>query len=533
VFLYYEMTEITNSQLAPRNPAVLIILDGVGIAQSARNLLHTAHTPNLDVLFSKHPHTVIEASGAAVGLPEGQMGNSEVGHMTIGAGSVIKQDLVLINDAIEDESFYNNAVLCNTINRAVQKDKPIHLLGLVSDGGVHSHINHLIALISMCEQYSVTPVLHMITDGRDTDPQSALKYLEVLEPHLKQAGGYIASIMGRYYAMDRDQRWDRTERAWRTMLLANGEKANSAREAIQNAYAAGYHDEFIKPTSLPKHLPLGDDDEIIFFNFRKDRPRQIVEAIATREFSQFDRGNSAIPVMTCFMPYDKTHPFAYAFEPQKPTIPLAQVISQAGLKQFHCAETEKYAHVTYFFNGGRSEPYSGETQLLIPSPDVATYDLKPEMSAHEVGDSVIHAINTKRYSFVVVNFANGDMVGHTANKRAILHAIEALDKQVRRVVNAAEKNGYSTIITADHGNCETYIDDKTKSPHTAHTNNPVPFVVIDKQNWVLGTNGSLANIAPTVLEIMGLEIPDAMCSSSLLIEAIPEKTDSHEIDGVA
>ena len=517
----------------PRNPTVLIILDGVGISTSPKNLLIEAHTPNLDVLFSRYSNTLLQASGAAVGLPDGQMGNSEVGHLTLGAGSIIKQDLVFINDAIQDKTFYSNEVLVATIERAAEKNKPIHLLGLVSDGGVHSHINHLIALISLCKQYSVTPVLHALTDGRDTAPQSAAEYIQTIEPLLEQAGGHIASVSGRYYAMDRDQRWDRIERAWRAIVLAKGDKAESAQAAITNSYLASRYDEFINPTILPGHKPLESDDEIIFFNFRKDRPRQLAQAIGLDSFAKFDRGETPIPHITCFMPYDKSFPFPYAFESQKPKTCLGKVVSHYGLEQFHCAETEKYAHVTYFFNGGRNEPFSGETQLLIPSPDVATYDLKPEMSARQLADTVIHAINTKRYAFVLVNFANGDMVGHTANHNAILHAIETLDEQVRRVVNAAESQHYSAIITADHGNCEICVDPKTNEPHTKHTSNPVPFIVVDKQHWKLRSHGGLSNIAPTILELMGLPIPEEMESPSMLIEVLDSIEDIENLDGAA
>ena len=528
------MNKSSNKPLAPRRPAVLVILDGVGISRTENNLLQKAHTPNFDVLFSIHSHTLLDASGASVGLPDDQMGNSEVGHMTMGAGSIIKQDLVLINENISNYSFFDNPVLIKAIKNAAANKKPIHLIGLVSDGGVHSHIQHLNALIALCQKHSVIPALHMITDGRDTDPRSAQSYLDFIEPLIHHAGGYIASIMGRYYAMDRDTRWDRTERAWRAIVLAQGARAESAELAIKTSYEANHSDEFIRPTILPGHTPLNNDDEIIFFNFRKDRPRQLTEAIGIHEFTYFDRGKSAIPTMTCFMPYNKSFNLATAFESQKPETTLAQVISKAGLQQFHCSETEKYAHVTYFLNGGRSSPLSGETRLLIPSPDVATYDLKPEMSAKQVSDALIHAISTKRYSFLVVNFPNGDMVGHTANRNAILSAIETLDIQVRRVVNAAEKHGYSVIITADHGNCETDIHPVTKAPYTQHTTNPVPFLISDMNNkWKLRDKGGLSNIAPTILQVMGLEIPVTMQSESLLKEIIHEQADNQTLDGVA
>ena len=480
---------------------------------------------------------MLDASGAAVGLPDDQMGNSEVGHMTMGAGEIIKQDLILINEKISNHSFFDNPALIKAIKKAATNRKPIHLLGLVSDGGVHSHIQHLSALIALCQKHNAIPALHMIADGRDTDPQSAKTYLDIVEPLLREAKGYIASIMGRYFAMDRDTRWERTERAWRAIVLAKGNRAETAELAINASYESKHTDEFIRPTVLPGHSPLDSNDEIIFFNFRKDRPRQLTEAIGIHTFSNFDRGNNAIPKITCFMPYDKAYHLPSAFEPQKPQTTLAEVISNAGLKQFHCSETEKFAHVTYFLNGGRSTPFSGETRLLIPSPDVATYDLKPEMSARQVADAVIHAIGIKQYSFLVVNFPNGDMVGHTANRKAIITAIETLDVQVRRVVNAAEKHGYSVVITADHGNCETDINPETKTPYTQHTMNPVPFIISDRVKWKLKNKGGLSNIAPTILQIMGLPVPESMTNRSILQEVIHEHTENHTenhtLDGAA
>jgi len=527
------MSTTSTKFIAPRRPAILVILDGVGISSEKDNLLRKAHTPNFDVLFSKHPHTLLDASGASVGLPENQMGNSEVGHMIMGAGSIIKQDLVLINEKIKNYSFFNNPALIKAIKKASANQKPIHLLGLVSDGGVHSDINHLLALIELCQKHHTIPALHMITDGRDTDPQSAQTYLEIIESSVIQAGGYIATIMGRYYAMDRDKRWDRTERAWRAIVLAKGNREDTAELAIKNSYEMNHNDEFVQPVVLPKHSPLNNDDEIIFFNFRKDRPRQLTEAVGIREFTSFDRGETAIPSLTTFMPYNKEFRLPSAFDPQKPEITLAQVISNAGLEQFHCSETEKFAHVTFFLNGGRNSPFIGETRLLIPSPDVATYDLKPEMNAKQVTNAVINAINTNRYAFLVVNFPNGDMVGHTANRKAIISAIETLDVQVRRIVNAAEKHGYSVIITADHGNCETATDPNTKAPYTQHTINPVPFLIVDKQKWKLANMGGLSNVAPTILQVLGLEIPAAMQSTSLLKEVFHEHETNQSLDGAA
>jgi len=504
----------------PRKPVLLVILDGFGTsARKANNGVLAAHTPNLDSYFSRYPNTQIRASGSAVGLPEGQMGNSEVGHLTLGAGHVIRQDIVQINEAIENELFYRNPGLIRTLQKAQQSGQPLHLLGLVSDGGVHSHIDHLFALIKACRGYGVKPLLHMITDGRDCGPQTALQFLPNLESALHNAGGCIVSIMGRYYAMDRDKRWERTELAWRALTLAKGEEAISAESAIRSAYAAGDFDEFIRPILLPGFQTIKQGSLVLSFNFRKDRPRQIVAALAKPDFGGFDRGADApLADMVCMMRYEKSDHFECLFEAEKPDTTLGQVISAYGLAQFHCAETEKYPHVTHFFNGGRAEPYQGEKQLLIPSPKVATYDMQPQMSAHEVADAVIGAINFGRYAFIVVNFANGDMVGHTGNLDAVIHAVEALDRELGRVLVAAETAGYSVVLTADHGNCEEMVDNYSGAPHTQHTTNPVPCLVIDEYYWKLSCDGSISNVAPTVLQLMGIEKPQTMTSESLLLE---------------
>lgn len=503
----------------PRRPVVLVILDGFGVNPAKiNNAVYEAPTPNLDQYFSRYPHTLLNASGHAVGLPDGQMGNSEVGHLTLGAGSIIRQDMVKINDAILSGEFFNNPVLKQTLDMARAKKRPIHLLGLVSDGGVHSHINHLHTLIEACRRHSVKPLLHMITDGRDTGPKSALTWLPELEARLHKAGGAIASIAGRYYAMDRDNRWDRTELAWRAYVLGMGQSAITAETGIKSAYQAGDTDEFIRPIILPAFEKMQADDYVISFNFRKDRPRQIVAALGKHDFTGFDRGEGAIPHITCMMPYSKADRFPFLFDSEKPEITLGQAISSLGLSQFHCAETEKFAHVTYFFNGGRAEAYSGESRLLIPSPNVATYDLKPQMSATEVANAVIKAISLGRHSFIVVNFANGDMVGHTAKRHAVLSAVKTLDTEVGRVLDAAEAAEYSVLLTADHGNCEEMIDPYTGEPHTRHTNYPVPCMIMDKSYWELSTHGGLSNVAPTILELMGIRKPDAMRSRSLLLK---------------
>ncbi len=513
---------MSNISAVPRRPVVLVILDGFGVNPGKQNnAVVEADTPNLDDYFARFPHTTLDASGGAVGLPDGQMGNSEVGHLTLGAGSIIRQDSVRISDAIASGEFFRNPALVAAVDRAVERDRPLPLLGLVSDGGVHSDLGHLRALISLCRERGARPLLHMITDGRDTPPQSALYYLDDIERRLREAGGAIASICGRYYAMDRDKRWERTELAWRALVLGKGGQAGNARQAIEAAYAAGDNDEFIRPLLLPEFVPVGEGDPLIFFNFRKDRPRQLVAALGDPGFTGFDRGDAPLAAVTCMMPYDRSLQLPYAFEPERPDTTLGQVISTLGLAQFHCAETEKYAHVTYFFNGGRTTPYTGEKQLLIPSPGVATYDQKPDMSAREVADAVIGAISKGLYAFIVVNFANGDMVGHTAKRHAVLEAVETLDREASRVLEAAESAGYSVILTADHGNCEELVDPFTGAPQTQHTTYPVPCLLLDEANWQLSSSGGLANIAPTILQLMGLPIPDGMSAESLLLRCLP------------
>ena len=508
----------------PRRPVVLVILDGFGINPSKRNnAVAEAETPNLDDYFSRYPHTTLNASGDAVGLPDSQMGNSEVGHLTLGSGNIIRQDLVRINDAIFSGEFYSNTAFNNAAIEAAVRGRPIHLIGLVSDGGVHSHLDHIKALIRICKERQVRPLLHMITDGRDTPPSSALYYLDEIEKKLIDCGGAIASITGRYYAMDRDKRWDRTERAWRALVNGKGHDAQTAKEAILEAYDKGQTDEFIQPIILPEFSKIAQNDPVIFFNFRKDRPRQIVAALGDPKFNGFDRGEAPLGKVTCMMPYDRSLSLAYAFEPEKPPVTLGQVLSELDLSQFHCAETEKYAHVTYFFNGGRTTPYSGESQILIPSPSVATYDQKPSMSAAGVADAVVGAINENRYAFIVVNFANADMVGHTAKRHAVIEAVETLDREASRVLDAAENSGYSVLLTADHGNCEELVEPFTGEPHTQHTTYPVPCMVIDEENWKLSSSAGLANVAPTILQLMGITPPVEMQSHSLLIRKLKGK----------
>ena len=506
---------------APRSPVVLVILDGFGTNPGRlNNAIAAARTPRLDEYFFRYPFTLLNASGAGVGLPDGQMGNSEVGHMTLGSGCTVRQDLVLIDDAIADGSFYDNVVLRAAVAKARRLGRPMQLLGLVSDGGVHSHVRHLMALIELCRREGVSPLLHMITDGRDTAPKSALNDLAELEYALADAGGAFATVSGRYYAMDRDRRWDRTERAWRAIALAKGRSAPSARAAVNAAYAAGETDEFIQPSVIGAFRGVEADDPLLLFNFRKDRPRQIAAALALADFGGFDRGAAPMVDLSCMMEYDAKAGLPFAFTPESPRVVLNRLLSDQGIAQFHCAETEKYAHVTYFFNGGSQELAHGEEHRLIPSPNVRTYDLKPEMSAAEVADAVLDAIASETYGFIVVNFANGDMVGHTGIMDAAVQAVEAVDAQVGRVLDAAVGHGYSVVLTADHGNCDLMVDPETDEPHTQHTTNPVPLLVVDHDRWMLAPSGTLADVAPTVLDLMGLPQPAEMTGRSLLLQAL-------------
>lgn len=506
---------------APRRKTILIIMDGFGVNPSKQyNAVYEADTPNLDKYFGSYPHTTLQASGLAVGLPDGQMGNSEVGHITMGCGSVVKQDLVRIDEAVANGSLADNPAFTAALTRAKENNRPLHLIGLVSDGGVHSHLNHLEALLYECHAQGVKPVVHAITDGRDTAPNIAGQFMQRLQATLAQTGGEIASVCGRFYAMDRDRRWDRTQVAWDAYVNGVGTSAADAVSAVADAYAADENDEFIQPRLMPNAEKMQSGDEVLFFNFRNDRPRQMAEALAMQDFNEFDRGDFAGVSLTTLTLYDNDYGVPVMFAPDRPTTNLATTISQAGLKQFHCSETEKYAHVTFFFNSGREEPYDGEDRTVVDSPRVETYDLKPEMSAAEVADTVIAALEKDEYGFVVVNFANGDMVGHTAVPGAVIQAVEVLDREVGRVLEAAVENEYSVILTADHGNCDEYIDPLTGVPNTQHTVYPVPCLVMDKVHWRLSTGAGLSNVAPTVLQLMGLEQPEGMTGRSILLEEV-------------
>jgi 2,3-bisphosphoglycerate-independent phosphoglycerate mutase len=500
---------------------LLVILDGYGVNPGRlNNGVAEAKTPNFDRYFSHYPHTVIEASGQSVGLPDGQMGNSEVGHMTMGCGTILRQDLVKIDQAIADGSFKKNTVLVQAIEAAKKASRPIHLLGLISNGGVHSHIRHLYALLDLCKRHQVEPIVHAITDGRDTSPHTFKHDLSDLKNHIKNAGGRIATISGRFYAMDRDNRWDRIQKAWRAIVLQQGIAASNCEEVLNYISDKNIGDEFIEPTVIDGGVKMLAGDNIIFFNFRKDRTRQITSSLFKKDFTEFDRGNYLPMNVTCMTEYDQWYNLPFAFKQDRPEVSLASHISNLGLKQFHCAETEKYAHVTFFFNGGQGEEFSNEYRKIVPSPNVETYDLCPEMSAKQVADETISALKSNQYAFIVVNFANGDMVGHTAIKPAILKAIETLDTEVGRLLDVAVQEKYSVVLTADHGNCDETIDPISGEPHTQHTLYPVPCLVIDKIAWQMATGKGLSNIAPTILQLMGLEKPVAMTASSLLLKPI-------------
>jgi len=510
-----------SKQYAPRRNTLLIILDGFGTNPSKQNnAVYEANTPNLDRYFGSNTHTTLQASGTPVGLPEGQMGNSEVGHLTIGCGTVIRQNLVRIDDSIEDGSFKQDATILNAINKAKAASRPLHLLGLVSDGGVHSHISHLCALIELCAKHGVTPMVHAFTDGRDTSPSSAKRFIDTLQTCLDNNIGQIATISGRYYAMDRDQRWERTETAWQALVNHQGKIYQTAKAAINAAYENGETDEFIKPCVIEGAEKMAADDFALFFNFRNDRPRQMGAALSHESFEHFDRGDFGAINLTTMTEYDSSLTGPIVFAKEVPETCLSKVISEAGLKQLHCAETEKYAHVTFFFNGGKEDPYANEERIVIQSPDVATYDECPEMSAAEVSATVVDALAKQEHAFIVVNFANGDMVGHTAIPDAIIKAVEAMDAEVGKVLDAATENNYSVILTADHGNCDEYVDPISKEPNTQHTVYPVPCLIIDQKYWSLNTNGGLGNLAPTILQLMGLEQPTAMKCKSLLLSEL-------------
>jgi 2,3-bisphosphoglycerate-independent phosphoglycerate mutase len=505
-----------------RKKVILVIMDGWGLGQVQKaDAIQNANTPFVSSLYSKYPNSTLVTCGEAVGLPDGQMGNSEVGHLNLGAGRIVYQELQRINVAVRDGSFAKNEILLNAIAAAKQNNKPLHLLGLVSDGGVHSHINHLKALCSVCKEQGLTNVfIHAFTDGRDTDPKSGLAFLKELQQHLDNSTGIIASVSGRYYAMDRDKRWERVKLAYDALVNGAGEKATNAIAAVEAAYAAGVTDEFIKPTIITNEAgaPLAnikEGDVAICFNFRTDRCREITQALTQQDFpeQQMHKLNLHYTTMT---EYDKTYKNVHVvFETDNLNNTLGEVLQQNGRKQIRIAETEKYPHVSFFFSGGRELPFDGEQRLMVASPKVATYDLQPEMSAYEVTDTIVAEINKGEADFVCLNYANADMVGHTGVFSAGVKAVETVDTCVQKVVNAGLANGYTIFLTADHGNADFMINEDG-TPNTAHTLNLVPFFIIDKDWKGTVKPGKLGDIAPTILTLMQLPIPKEMTGDVLI-----------------
>jgi len=499
-------------------PLAIIIMDGFGISPIVEgNAVAWADKPNLDRFWINCPTTTLAASGLAVGLPRGQMGNSEVGHLNMGGGRIVYQDYTRISLAVEQGTIAENGVLLRAMEKA--KGARLHLIGLLSDGGVHSHNTHLYALLQMARKMGLENVyVHAVLDGRDVPPRSALGYLQELEEKFQQVGtGKVATVSGRYYTMDRDKRWERVEKAYRCLTNGEGLRAASAREAVEEGYKRGENDEFLLPTLVDENGLVQDGDSIIFFNFRPDRAREITRAFVDKDFQGFARKPIRV-FYTCMAQYDATLNVPIAFPAQNLDDTLGQVISRSGLRQLRIAETEKYAHVTYFFNGGKEEPNPGEDRCLIPSPKVATYDLIPQMSALQVRDEVIERIKSGKYDLIILNFANPDMVGHTGIFEAAVQAVEVVDGCVGAVVDEILKMSGCVLLTADHGNAEKMIDLTTGQPHTAHTTNPVPFTLIinDGQKYSLREDGILADIAPTALQLLGIPQPKAMSGKSLI-----------------
>ena len=508
-------------------PVALIILDGWGILEAeAGNAVVLGHTPNYDRWTETLERCLLDASGEEVGLPKGQMGNSEVGHMNLGAGRIIEQDLTRINRAIRDGSFFENEVLVTALDKVRGKGK-LHLVGLFGEGGVHSHSDQMYALLQLAKRKKIEPILHVITDGRDAPPRSALSFAKKLEASRKENPALVASVCGRYYAMDRDRRWERTEKAYRLLALhsgAEGRTAATANEALKASYADGVSDEFVLPVALDvggERVTVEPGDCLIFYNFRADRIRQIVQAFISSRFDGFEREWIPDVDILSMTSYSDQFTARVMFPEAEIANPLAEVLSQAGCQQFHTAETEKYPHVTYFFNCGREQPVEGEARYLEPSPKVATYDLQPEMSAYPLTEVILDRLHRQDDDFILINFANPDMVGHTGILEVAIKALEAVDQCAGRVVEAVNKKGGVAIVTADHGNCECMIDDATGEPHTYHTTQPVPLFVIGGGDLRLRPGGILADVAPTVLELMGVPKPPEMTGQSL-IEPGPE-----------
>ena len=506
-----------------KKPVMLMILDGFGLSDHTDgNAVYSAKKPNFDSYWNKYPHTMIKASGLAVGLPEGQMGNSEVGHTNIGAGRVVYQELTRISEMIRQGSFFKNPALTLAMDEAVKNNADVHLLGLVSDGGVHSHIDHIKALIKLAAIKGVRQVyLHAFMDGRDTSPTAGVEYLKDLQETMKEEGiGKIATISGRYYAMDRDNRWDRVEKAYNTMVKGEGATADDPIKYMEKSYLNEITDEFIEPVVITGEdgLPLTrlkNNDSVIFFNFRPDRGREMTRAINDLDFVAFKRDPLKLNYITMTQ-YDKTlRNVTVAYMPQVLDNMLGAIVAKHGKKQLRIAETEKYAHVTFFFNGGVEIPYEGEDRILVPSPKVATYDLMPQMSAEGVTDRAVEAISRDYYDLIILNYANCDMVGHTGVFEAAVKAVETVDHCMKRVIDKVLEKGGSVLVTADHGNCEQLVDYATGEPFTSHTTNPVPLIyVTENPQKILGT-GVLADLAPTLLEEMELPKPVEMTAASL------------------
>lgn len=499
--------------------ALLCILDGWGISKDTKyNAVYAANTPNYDKYIATMPNTVLHADGLNVGLPEGQMGNSEVGHLNIGAGRIVYQELTRINKSIDEGDFFNNPEFLNAIEHVKKNNSAMHIYGLVSPGGVHSSMKHLKALIKMMAQNDLKEVyVHAFLDGRDTPPQSADKYLaEIEEELIKYNLPKIASIIGRYWAMDRDKRWDRVERAYDCLTMGIGEKAANSSAAIADSYKNNVTDEFVEPTAISERR-IDDNDAVIFFNYRPDRAREITRAFTDNNFDGFERKKTLNNLYyVCMTQYDETFDVPVASKPQKLTNILGDVLDENNIKQFRTAETEKYAHITFFFNGGIEKSGRLEERALVKSPSVATYDMQPEMSAPEVCENVLHALDDKDYGFILVNFANPDMVGHTGKMDAAIKACEAVDKCVGKIAQKALENDVTMIITADHGNAEWMFNEETNAPQTAHTTNLVPFIVISKDNVTLEETGALCDIAPSILDILGLKKPQEMTGKSMI-----------------
>ena len=501
-----------------KKPLILMILDGFGIAPDEGNAIKAANKPNLDKYFSENPVTQIGASGMDVGLPDGQMGNSEVGHTNMGAGRIVYQELTRITKTIKEDKLKENEAIVNAMDKALTNGTALHLMGLLSNGGVHSHIEHLYGILELAKKKGLEKVyIHCFLDGRDVPPTSAADFVEELMKKTEEIGvGKISTVMGRYYAMDRDNRWERVEKAYAAMVYGEGVKAECPVCAVKNSYKEEVTDEFVVPAVIEGGAQIQPNDSVIFFNFRPDRAREITRTLVDDDFTGFERRNGRFPVnFVCMTQYDATMPnVEVAFKPQSLKNTLGEYISNQGMAQLRIAETEKYAHVTFFFNGGVEKQYEGEDRILVKSPSVATYDLQPEMSAYEVTDKLVPAIKSGKYDMIILNFANCDMVGHTGVFEAAVKAVEAVDDCVGKVVTAIQEMGGVALITADHGNADKMVD-ADGSPFTAHTTNPVPFCVVG-YDCELREGGRLADIAPTMLQILGLKQPEEMDGVSLI-----------------